>query len=192
MIVDEHPRQLAQDLGQEFNDSVTATPLHTRAHSPFRHLAFPDNLEVTEANMERLNTIFQQREAENVKVAVADGSATVPAKEKLIYLAIYFLLNLGLTLYNKAVMIKVCLLLSPCAKLLDCAFLCSVLVVIVMVVKADFPSKLSYLTRSPRFHRALCRSSARIMLPSAHMAYGLDVPLSIIIRTIVSAVCGRL
>lgn len=61
--------------------------------------------------MERLSAIFHHREADNVKVAVADGSATVPAKVKLIYLAIYFLLNLGLTLYNKAVMIKVCLLL---------------------------------------------------------------------------------
>ncbi len=63
--------------------------------------------------MERLNAIFQQREVENVKVAVADGSATVPTRVKLIYLAIYFILNLGLTLYNKAVMIKVCWLLSP-------------------------------------------------------------------------------
>lgn len=99
--------------GQEFNNWRTPKPFQPRTHSPVHRLAYPDNLAVTEANMERLNAIFQQREAENVKAAIADGSATVPTKVKLIYLAIYFLLNLGLTLYNKAVMIKVCLLLSP-------------------------------------------------------------------------------
>jgi len=57
--------------------------------------------------MEQLNAIFQQREMEEVDAAVVDGSAFVPAMVKLIYLTIYLLLNLGLTLYNKEVMIKV-------------------------------------------------------------------------------------
>jgi len=39
---------------------------------------------------------------------VADGSASVPTWIKCKYLAIYFLFNLGLTLYNKAVMMQVC------------------------------------------------------------------------------------
>lgn len=39
---------------------------------------------------------------------VADGSASVPTWIKCKYLAIYFLFNLGLTLYNKAVMVQVC------------------------------------------------------------------------------------
>ena len=41
------------------------------------------------------------------KVSSLDGSASVAASSKLRILLLYFILNLGLTLYNKAVMIKV-------------------------------------------------------------------------------------
>lgn len=101
------PRPLAQIYGRELNDSTTPTPLHTRTHSPVRPLAVPHTPVVAEATMEQLHAIFQEREAEKVEVAVVDGSAAVATQVKLVYLAIYFLLNLGLTLYNKAVMIKV-------------------------------------------------------------------------------------
>ncbi|MCJ1249038.1 UAA transporter [Trapelia coarctata] len=106
VAVEEHPRQLAEDLGQELDESTTPTPFPTRAHSPVRQLAAPHDPEEVEATMEQLNAIFQQREMEEVNVAVVDGSVFVPTMAKLIYLAIYLLLNLGLTLYNKEVMIK--------------------------------------------------------------------------------------
>jgi len=107
LAVEEHPRQVAEDLGQELNESTTPTPFPTRAHSPPHQLAAPHNPEQAEATMEQLNAIFQQREMEEVDAAVVDGSAFVPPMVKLIYLTIYLLLNLGLTLYNKEVMIKV-------------------------------------------------------------------------------------
>ena len=44
-----------------------------------------------------------------VSVGEIDGSANVSTITKTYYLIVYFLLNLALTLYNKAVMIQVCL-----------------------------------------------------------------------------------
>ena len=107
-VEEERPRQIAEHLGQELNESATPTPFPTRTHSPACELVASHNSEETEATMEQLNASFQQREVEEINVAVVDGSAFVPAMVKLIYLTIYLLLNLGLTLYNKEVMIKVC------------------------------------------------------------------------------------
>ncbi|KAL8950739.1 MAG: hypothetical protein Q9222_003236 [Ikaeria aurantiellina] len=42
-----------------------------------------------------------------VQVSAIDGTASIPAAAKIQILLVYFAFNLGLTLYNKAVMIKV-------------------------------------------------------------------------------------
>ena len=59
---------------------------------------------ITMATLDRLAETHEKQ----VSVSVTDGSATVPTTTKLKYLVIYFAFNLGLTLFNKAVMIKVC------------------------------------------------------------------------------------
>lgn len=46
-------------------------------------------------------------------VSTTDGSATVSTSTKVKYLIIYFAFNLGLTLFNKAVMIAVCVCADP-------------------------------------------------------------------------------
>lgn len=56
---------------------------------------------------ELLNTMHSSRRSPGLDVSVADGSANIPAWTKCKYLAVYFLFNLGLTLYNKAVMVQV-------------------------------------------------------------------------------------
>ncbi len=48
-----------------------------------------------------------------VKVSATDGSSSVSTTSKLQILLVYFLFNLGLTLYNKAVMIMVSAMLKP-------------------------------------------------------------------------------
>ena len=40
-------------------------------------------------------------------VSVTDGSANVATRTKIMYLALYFIANLGLTLFNKTIMNKV-------------------------------------------------------------------------------------
>lgn len=86
-------------------ESPTPTPFHTRSATP----ALGSPVETQEpvsfpmAELERL----AQTHRKQVSVSDTDGSATVPTIIKLRYLAVYFAFNLGLTLFNKAVMIHV-------------------------------------------------------------------------------------
>lgn len=59
-------------------------------------------------SLEHLKPLPLSRMAVHHDAGVADGSARVPTWIKCKYLAVYFLFNLGLTLYNKAVMVQVC------------------------------------------------------------------------------------
>jgi len=59
-------------------------------------------------SLEHLKALPLSRMAVHHDAGVADGSARVPTWIKCKYLAVYFLFNLGLTLYNKAVMVQVC------------------------------------------------------------------------------------
>jgi hypothetical protein len=62
--------------------------------------------EVREA-MSRPQKIPPHQEPEMMAVDLVDGSAAVPTDLKLYWLTLYFLLNLALTLYNKALMFNV-------------------------------------------------------------------------------------
>ena len=90
------------------NTSPTPTPFHTRAPSPVHQQFTPHTPRQAHAAMNDIHEILRRRESEKVAVSVTDGSALVPATTKMCYLAIYFFFNLGLTLFNKAIMIKVC------------------------------------------------------------------------------------
>lgn len=97
---------------QSVEHSPTATPHHTRAGTPIRgKLLDNSGTEATET-MAALNALIKPsrgmpEEAEVTRVSIVDGSANVSIATKLNFLMIYFIFNLGLTLYNKAVMIKV-------------------------------------------------------------------------------------
>ncbi|MCJ1412864.1 UAA transporter [Ptychographa xylographoides] len=54
--------------------------------------------------MENIVLFHRRREVDRVAVSVVDGSVNVPTSAKMKYLAIYFLFNLFLTLFNKALM----------------------------------------------------------------------------------------
>ena len=58
--------------------------------------------------MDDIREIFRCRESKKVAVSITDGSAMVPATTKMSCLVIYLFFNLGITLFNKALMIKVC------------------------------------------------------------------------------------
>lgn len=118
---------------QLLDRSPTATPIQTRSGSPTRGMVIPHTVEETTNFMNRLNDLMgpslslepnaAEKPASSNKpiaftepdekvvlksVSTTDGSATVATSTKVKYLIIYFAFNLGLTLFNKAVMIAVC------------------------------------------------------------------------------------
>lgn len=87
-------------------ESPTPTPFHTRSGS--LSIGAPvHGLEQASFPMEKLEQLARTYDEKQVSVSVSDGSATVPTSTKLRYLVVYFAFNLGLTLFNKAVMIQV-------------------------------------------------------------------------------------
>ncbi|MCJ1478779.1 UAA transporter [Lambiella insularis] len=96
--------QLSHTCSPDLNDSPTTTPFQTRVPSPMLgNLIAHQQLHGEEA-VSRIRSSFNLRESQKVAVGMADGSAEVPAAVKYKYLACYFLFNLGLTLFNKAIM----------------------------------------------------------------------------------------
>lgn len=113
--------------------SPTATPVHTRSASPTRGKVMPHTVKEATNFESKLNdqmgssvvssesittdtpsgsnkpiTFAKPDEKLGLKpVSATDGSATVSTVTKVKYLIIYFTFNLGLTLFNKAVMIAV-------------------------------------------------------------------------------------
>ena len=69
-------------------------------------------MEKLTATLQKLKFLPLPRMTVRHDAGVADGSASVPTWIKCKYLAVYFLFNLGLTLYNKAVMVQVCWVIS--------------------------------------------------------------------------------
>ena len=98
-----HPLPLAPHVPRE---SPTPTPYPTPTGTPSYGVPVcsPEPASFPIAKLEEL----ARTHGKQVPVNISDGSATVPAITKLRYLAIYFAFNLGLTLFNKAVMIQVC------------------------------------------------------------------------------------
>lgn len=64
-------------------------------------------MEAATATFQKMKALPLSQTPARHDAGVADGSASVPTWTKCKYLAIYFLFNLGLTLYNKAVMVQV-------------------------------------------------------------------------------------
>lgn len=110
----------------ELDHSPTPTPLHTRAGSLDRGVATPHNHEKAKQTVDVLNVLMSHKSSqlptnvadplktdqqELVPVSVVDGSASVSTASKFYNLALYFVFNLGLTLFNKVVMIEVSILL---------------------------------------------------------------------------------
>ena len=93
---------------QHLDQSPTPTPYPTRACSPVNAHHQPHSEEDAHTTMEKLRSMIQRQEP-ILPVNVVDGSVTVSNLTKFKYLAIYFAFNLGLTLYNKALMSQVCL-----------------------------------------------------------------------------------
>ncbi len=104
-------RASAYVLPVPFEQCPVQTPLNTGFNSPRVGSPFiaPHTNKEAAATMHKLNTLSLSRSTPGHDASVADGSATVPAWSKCKYLAVYFIFNLGLTLYNKAVMVQVCL-----------------------------------------------------------------------------------
>lgn len=113
--------------------SPTATPVQTRSGSPTRGDVLHHTVEDATEFMTKLNHIKKPTmSSEPVaaethtgskgpialaeldeklvlkSVSATDGSAAVSTSTKVKYLIVYFAFNLGLTLFNKAVMIAVC------------------------------------------------------------------------------------
>lgn len=128
---------------QVLDRSPTATPVHTRSGSPTRGNAIPHTVGETTDFMGKLNDLMGPNVSlepnaagkptgsnESVastepdeklalrSVSATDGSSAVSISTKVKYLIIYFAFNLGLTLFNKAIMIAVCV----CADLVFCRF----------------------------------------------------------------------
>lgn len=124
---------------QMLDRSPTATPVHTRSGSPTRGKAMPHTVQEAEDFIGKLNdlmgpnissepsatekpigsiepTAVSELDEKLVlkSVSATDGSATVSISTKIKYLVIYFAFNLGLTLFNKAVMIAVCVYVLFC------------------------------------------------------------------------------
>ena len=97
---------------QSVEHSPTATPHHTRAGTPVHgKLLDRSGREATET-MAALNALIEPshelpEETKLMRVSLVDGSAHISVATKLNFLVVYFIFNLGLTLYNKAVMIQV-------------------------------------------------------------------------------------
>ncbi|MCJ1380805.1 UAA transporter [Xylographa soralifera] len=100
-----HP-QLAHSVAPELNCSPTTTPFQTRAASPVHHLRGHHSQFEAEAAIDSMRSFIQNRIIEKVDVSSVDGSATVSTSTKSQALALYFVFNLGLTLFNKAAMNK--------------------------------------------------------------------------------------
>lgn len=102
---------------QFFDRSPTATPAQTRSGSPTLGSPTPHTTAETTKFMSDLHAITGRDAtpdttnptATMTSAGVIDGSVYVSTAMKMQYLAVYFFFNLGLTLYNKAVMIKVSL-----------------------------------------------------------------------------------
>ncbi|MCJ1402623.1 UAA transporter [Xylographa trunciseda] len=100
-----HP-QLAHTFAPELNCSPTTTPFQTRSASPVYDLPGHHSRFEAEAAIHSMKSIVQSRLSEKVDVSTVDGSATVSNSTKSQALALYFIFNLGLTLFNKAAMNK--------------------------------------------------------------------------------------
>lgn len=129
------------------DQSPTSTPLHTRAGSPnlahsheramrtikvVNGLVSDENTQLAKRRIEVVNGLVSNedtqlatdalnplisQEAELIPVHIIDGSANVTTASKIYHLSLYLAFNLGLTLFNKAVMIQVC----PANSLFDCS-----------------------------------------------------------------------
>ena len=117
---------IAGPMLQTLDHSPTPTPLHTRAGSPNRDPVLSHSHETAKQTVEVLNGLMSGedtqleidarnslmlQEAELVPVHVIDGSAHVSTASKFYHLTMYLSFNLGLTLFNKAVMIQVCMII---------------------------------------------------------------------------------
>ncbi len=102
---------------QFYERSPTATPAQTRSSSPMLGTPIPHTAAETMKFMNDLREIASKNAPNDLNIptqtlamtsaGVVDGSVYVSTVTKIKYLAIYFFFNLGLTLYNKAVMIQV-------------------------------------------------------------------------------------
>jgi hypothetical protein len=97
---------------QSVEHSPTATPHHTRAGSPIRGMFHSHTQKEATETIAALNALIEPsggltEKTEMMRVGFVDGSSTVSFATKLKFLMIYFIFNLGLTLYNKAIMIQV-------------------------------------------------------------------------------------
>lgn len=97
---------------QSVEHSPTATPHHTRAGSPIHGKLLDRSGRETNETLVALNALIEpcgakHEETKTTRVSLVDGSARVSFATKLNFLMVYFLFNLGLTFYNKAVMIQV-------------------------------------------------------------------------------------
>ena len=101
-----HP-QLAHSVASELNCSPTTTPFQTRAASPVHYVPDHQSRFEAEAAIDSMRFFLQNRVTKKVDVSSVDGSATVSNTAKSQALALYFVFNLGLTLFNKVAMNKV-------------------------------------------------------------------------------------
>jgi hypothetical protein len=97
---------------QSVEHSPTATPHHTRAGSPVRGMSLNHTQKEATETIAALNALIVSsggltEKKKMLRVGFVDGSSNVSFTTKLKFLMIYFIFNLGLTLYNKAIMIQV-------------------------------------------------------------------------------------
>ena len=92
---------------QDLNESPTTTPFHTRSTTPSQDFPRLHSAVDSRATVASLLSVVRERRDNRAEVGVVDGSATVPATIKLKYLAVYFVLNLGLTFFNKIILSEV-------------------------------------------------------------------------------------
>lgn len=118
--VDKMPQSTNEFSGielQHCDRSPTATPAQTRSGSPMRRTLMPHTATETLRFMSDLHAVAGKNAPKKLftvtlgkamaSVGQLDGSEGVSTATKMKFLAIYFFFNLGLTLYNKAVMIQV-------------------------------------------------------------------------------------
>lgn len=101
-----------QSQAQSVEQSPTATPHHTRAGTPIHEQLLDSSDSETNETMAALNALMKPshgkpEEMKMTRVSLVDGSADVSVATKLNFLAVYLIFNLGLILYNKAIMIQV-------------------------------------------------------------------------------------
>ena len=105
---------LPPSQAQSVEHSPTATPHHTRAGTPTHDKLLQRSGTETNETMIALNALMRPscgkpEETKMTRVSLIDGSADVSVATKINFLMVYLIFNLGLTLYNKAVMIQVCI-----------------------------------------------------------------------------------